>query len=97
MARERDKNGRFVKGHKSNGGRRKEPEEFKKACVELTMDALGVLKEIMLNKDQPASARIKAAEVILDRAFGKAPQALEIDYIDSAITLHIEGYDGYGD
>ena len=98
QARIRDKNGRFVKGKSGNpGGRKRQSTEFKAACEELTISALNVLKEIMLDPAQPAAARIKAAEVIIDRAYGKAPQALEIDQADAAITISIEGYDGYGD
>lgn len=39
--------------------------------------ALLTLVEIAGNKEEPASARVSAATALLDRGFGKPPQALE--------------------
>ena len=86
---ERDEKGRFVKGHKGahKAGRKLTPPEFKKACEELVLPALGVLKEIMMDPAQPASSRLKAAEIILDRTFGKPFQSLQIDETDRTIRI----------
>lgn len=37
--------------------------------------ALSVLTKIMANDQEPASARVSAANAILDRGYGKPPQA----------------------
>lgn len=41
-----------------------------------TAQALGVLAKIMLHPKAPASARIAAAQTILDRGWGKPAQAI---------------------
>ena len=42
-----------------------------------TRTALNVLVSIMRSKDATAAARVSAANAILDRGWGKAPQAIE--------------------
>ena len=42
-----------------------------------TRTALNVLVGIMRSKDATAAARVSAANAILDRGWGKAPQAIE--------------------
>jgi len=42
-----------------------------------TRTALNVLVRIMRSKDATAAARVAAANAILDRGWGKAPQAIE--------------------
>lgn len=53
----------------------------KRALAEMARDhaegALETLASIHADKTQPASARVSAATAILDRAYGKPPQALE--------------------
>jgi hypothetical protein len=70
--------GRFTKGNPSNGGRKKLPEELKEAFREAAPDALEVLKKIMLNDRARDADRIKAAEIILDRGYGKPVQAVDL-------------------
>lgn len=85
---ERDAKGRFIKGHSvKSPGRKAQPAEFKKACEELTLSALEVLKTIMLDDTQTASARIKAAEIILDRAYGKPYQSIDLGDLDKTVTV----------
>lgn len=85
---ERDAKGRFVKGHTGKGpGRKSLPKEFKQACEKNSLDALRVVIEIMKDPNQPASVRLKACEMIMDRAFGKAPQAIQIDERDTTIRI----------
>lgn len=42
-----------------------------------TRTALNVLVRIMRSKDATAAARVSAANAILDRGWGKAPQAIQ--------------------
>ncbi|WP_425061838.1 hypothetical protein [Roseovarius confluentis] len=39
-------------------------------------EALETLRRIMTNDQEPAAARVSAANAILDRGYGKAPQAI---------------------
>ena len=62
----------------SGGGRPKMPEEMKLAFREHSQTALNTLVDIMTNGDKN-SDRVKASEVILDRAWGKAAQTINAD------------------
>jgi len=42
-----------------------------------TRTAINVLVSVMRSKDATPAARVSAADAILDRGWGKAPQALE--------------------
>ena len=75
----RDAKGKFVKGNKSNGGRPKLPDDLKQAFKAAAPDALRVLVEIVNNRGAKDGDRIRAAEVILDRGYGKPTQAVELD------------------
>ncbi len=44
-----------------------------------TAEAVGTLKEVMLEKDAPHSARVAAASILLDRGHGKAVQHIEAE------------------
>jgi hypothetical protein len=78
MAVNRDNTGRFVKGNKS-GGRPAQPEEFKRVVRENALPALLTLIEIMRDADAKQADRIKAAEIVIERAYGKAPQAVDMN------------------
>ena len=70
----------FQPGQSGNpGGRPKVPEEVKQMFREATPKACEVLCQIIGDEDARDSDRIKAAEVILDRAWGKAVQAVDVD------------------
>lgn len=71
----RKSDGTFGQGN-PGGGRPKMPDELKKAFQARTQDALNVLVEVMMEGDKN-SDRIKAADSILDRAWGKAVQAID--------------------
>ena len=60
------------------GGRPKIPSEVKEAFKAHTLDALAVLVEVMNDKSEKGPARVSAASCILDRAWGKPLQALEL-------------------
>lgn len=69
--------GRFLPGNRS-GGRKELPPEIKEMCRALTPQAIEIAKRIMLDDDQKASDRLRAVEIILDRGYGKAVQAVEL-------------------
>ena len=50
--------------------------EIKDLARQYTGDALTTLAGIMKSDEQPAAARVSACKELLDRAYGKAPQAL---------------------
>lgn len=60
------------------GGRPKIPEEFKQLAKENSLVALQKVIEILNNPKSKNSERLKAAEIIMDRAWGKPTQSTEI-------------------
>ena len=76
----REKNGHFKKGVSGNkGGRPKLPEELKEAFRAAAPDALRVLVGIINDEKARHADRIRAAEVVLDRGYGKPVQAVDLD------------------
>lgn len=70
----------FQAGQSGNpGGRPRVPEEVKEAFRAASGDACRVLCEIVNDFSAKDSDRIRAAEVILDRAWGKPVQAVDVD------------------
>lgn len=70
----------FKPGKSGNpGGRPKMPAELKEACKALTPDCINVLASIVNNPKSRDGDRIKAAEVIMDRGYGKAIQSVDLD------------------
>jgi hypothetical protein len=62
----------FPKGTSGNpSGRQKIPEDVKQLARGLTKEAIGCLAAVMRDVTAPPSARVRAAEVILDRAWGR--------------------------
>lgn len=82
----RDEKGRFTSGNKG-GGRPRVPEELRSAFQKFSSDALDVLVEIMSSPGAKDADRIRAAEVILDRGWGKAPQSVDLE---TGGTLRLE-------
>lgn len=69
----------FVKGQSGNpSGRPKMPKEVKEAFKAASPEALKTLKKILTDPAAKDSDRIRAAEIILDRAYGKPAQAVDI-------------------
>jgi len=69
----------FRKGQTGNPhGRPKLPEELKAAFRADAIDALKVLEQIMRSTKARPEARIKAAEVILNRGYGTPTQSVEL-------------------
>jgi hypothetical protein len=82
----------FVKGQVTNpGGRPKTPPEIKEAFTKLVPKAIETLTSILLDPEAKQSDRMKAAEVILDRALGKAIQQNDITVSDVRPIVFPEG------
>ena len=76
----RDSKGRFVKGeYKGGPGRASIPEDIKQMFRSLAPDCCKVLCEIVNDPSARQADRIKAAEVILDRGWGKPVQSVDLD------------------
>jgi hypothetical protein len=70
---------KFVKGQSGNpGGRPKQVKEVMQLAREKTMLAVQTLVEIA-QRGKSESARVAAASALLDRGFGRAPQAVRIE------------------
>lgn len=75
----RTKTGQFRPGISGNpGGRPKMPEEFRQLARENSIPALQVVVNILKNPASANKDRLKAAEIILDRAWGKPVQGVEM-------------------
>lgn len=55
------------------------PEELKQAFRAASPEALRVLVSILSNDKSKDIDRLRAAEIILDRGYGKPAQAVELD------------------
>jgi HEAT repeat protein len=87
MAANRNADGTFKAGSSGNpGGRPKVVGEVRDLAREHTEDAINTLAKIMDDEKAPAAARVSAAESILSRGWGKAPQ-----YIEETIRDEREG------
>lgn len=82
MPQNRTESGRFARGASGNPGGRprktKEQKDALEAIKDLSMEAVGTLKSIMEDKKAPASARIKAIEIILNRSYGMPKATAEL-------------------
>lgn len=72
---ERKINGQFTKGVSGNpGGRPKDIYHVRELARQYTDEAVNTLAEIANNPKSPPSARVQAANALLDRAWGKPVQ-----------------------
>ena len=79
MPENRTKTGQFRPGISGNpGGRPKMPEEFRQLARENSIPALQVVVDILKNPKSANKDKLKAAEIILDRAWGKPIQGVEM-------------------
>lgn len=69
--------GKFVNG----GGKRKVPRDLAKLARTYTTESIEEIVDIMRNAKKP-SDRLKAAEILLDRGYGKAPLKIELTKSD---------------
>jgi hypothetical protein len=89
----RAETGKFKKGVSGNpNGRPKTPQEFKEIVKANTVLAVNTLLQIMSNPKAKDSDKIKAAEVIIDRAYGKAAQPIVGDSEHDAIQVEATQY-----
>jgi hypothetical protein len=73
----------FEKGKSGNpSGRPKTPPEIKEAFTKLVPRALQTLQEILSDPEARQGDKIRASEVILDRALGKAVQQIDANLTD---------------
>lgn len=77
----------FEKGRSGNpGGRPKVAAEVRELARQYTDVAIKALTDIMQDEKSPPAARVSAATVLLDRAYGRAPQDLTVK---GSIEQHI--------
>jgi hypothetical protein len=77
----RDAKGRFCKGNtaqKGSGTNNWLPEDLRNAMRSHAPEALAILVEIMRDESVSPRDRIRAAEVVLDRGFGKPQMAVDL-------------------
>ncbi len=85
----RSKTGKFNKGVSGNpNGRPKTPQEFKDIVKANTVDAIKKVIYLMNNAEKE-DIQLKAAETILDRAYGKAAQPIVGDNDFDALRIDI--------
>jgi Family of unknown function (DUF5681) len=77
----------FRKGHSGNpGGRPKEIGHVKELAREHTVAAVKTLAEIMGNTEEPAAARARAAEALLNRAWGTPESTANVNLTNEPTT-----------
>lgn len=87
-APERDSKGRFMKGHSKNGaGRKKLPPEFRELVETNAPKALEAVIEIMKDRNASNRDRLTAANIIIERAYGKVPVAVDLDPEDNKLSM----------
>ena len=78
---QRDAKGRFVSGSSGNaGGRPRESEETrdaKRLLLKATPEAVELLLRMMRNPHAKDEVRVRCAETVLDRVYGKAAQPID--------------------
>ena len=86
--RNRDSNGRFVKGTTGNpGGRPTRNEVAKDYLKAKTMPALELLVTTMEDPEAKPELRVRCAEILLDRALGKPTQPVDADIRAAVATI----------
>jgi hypothetical protein len=63
-------------GGRKKGSRNKIAADVRELAQKYTADAIATLADVMRDKTAPPQARAMAAEKLLDRAWGKAPQSI---------------------
>ena len=87
----RDRRGRILAGHSLNpGGRPALPADLREAAQAHSSKAMTVLAEML--DDPDPRVRIRAAEVLLDRGYGKPTQQIDANVAQTIDTgrAHIE-------
>ena len=85
----RDEKGRIVAGSLNPGGRPKLPAEVREAAQAASPRALAKVVEFLDNADPRIALR--AAEILMDRAFGRPTQAIDarVEQVESTADAHV--------
>lgn len=87
--KQKGKGNPFKPGQSGNpNGRPKIPQEFKDLAKTKSLDALHRVIEIMENPDSDKKDVLRASEMIMDRAWGKATQPIDAE-MSGAIPVKI--------
>jgi len=75
----RDAKGRFCKGNAAGTGKTHwTPEDLRNACRSRSVECVEVLTAIMRDETARTADRIRAAEAILDRGYGRPQMAVDL-------------------
>lgn len=94
----RDEAGRFVKGVSGNPkGMKAMPQEVREMLKAAAPEAVKLLTDTMNDPTAKADLRVRCAETVLDRVYGKATQPIE-GSMDNHIEIVLKGdLDKYGE
>jgi len=70
-------------------GTRKGVKDVKELARKYTVDSIETLHDIMMNPDSPPSARVAAANSLLDRGHGKVPQPITGEGGEGAVKVKV--------
>lgn len=83
MPQNREKTGRFKPGSSGNpGGRPKHTPEQRdalEAVKSLAPEAVETMARLLRAKDTPSALKVRIAEIVLDRAYGKPKQSADVN------------------
>lgn len=84
MPQNRTKTGRFKPGSSGNpGGRPKRTPEQRdalEAVKSLAPDAVETMERLLKAKDTPPALKVRIAEIVLDRTYGKPKQSADVNF-----------------
>lgn len=73
----------FAKGKSGNpGGRPKLDVHVRELARSHTQEALETLVSVMRDSKSPPSARVAASSTIIDRGWGRAPQTVDVNFLN---------------
>ena len=85
----------FKKGQSGNpGGRPKTVHEVRELARKYTKDAIKTLVSIMRDPNEKSTARVRAAEAILDRGHGRPQQQVDMNVSTDLVSLLVGLADG---
>jgi hypothetical protein len=91
MTENRDRTGRFVKGESGNPrGRTPISKDVKEMLKASSLDAARLLVETINNPQAKPELRVRCAETVLDRVYGKAVQPLDGTATDNRIQISLD-------